>query len=145
MLTICGPANRYCDGLSRRGFLKLGGLAMGGLGLPVLLRAESAAATASNAESAGHKSVIMVYLSGGLAHQDSFDLKPNAPTEVRGEFRPIATSVPGVEFCELLPRLAQRMDRLAVIRSIVGLRDEHTSFQNLTGYPTAARCVQSRS
>jgi hypothetical protein len=83
----------------------------------------------------GHKSVIMVYLSGGLAHQDTFDLKPDAPAEVRGEFAPIATRVPGVQFGELLPRLAGVADRLAVIRSIVGLRDEHSSWQNLTGYP----------
>jgi hypothetical protein len=135
MLSIRGTAHRYCDGISRRGFLKLGGLAMGGLALPTMLRAEAAAATAGSTSRAGHKSVIMVYLSGGLAHQDSFDLKPHAPAEVRGEFSPIDTSLPGVEVCELLPRLAQRMDRLAVIRSIVGLRDEHTSFQNLTGYP----------
>ncbi|MGD9645197.1 MAG: DUF1501 domain-containing protein [Pirellulales bacterium] len=134
MLTIRGPANHYCDGLSRRQFLKLGGLAVGGLSLPGLLRAESALAS-SAASASRHKSVIMVYLSGGLAHQDSFDLKPNAPAEVRGEFKPIATNVAGVEFCELLPKLASRMDRLAVLRSIVGLRDEHTSYQNLTGYP----------
>jgi hypothetical protein len=136
MLSIRGTAHRYCDGISRRGFLKLGGLAMGGLALPTLLRAEAATASAAAASSrTGHKSVIMVYLSGGLAHQDSFDLKPQAPAEVRGEFNPIATNLPGVEVCELLPQLAQRMDRLAVLRSIVGLRDEHTSFQNLTGYP----------
>ncbi|MBX9789221.1 MAG: DUF1501 domain-containing protein [Pirellulales bacterium] len=134
MLSIYGPANRFCDGLSRRRFLTLGGLALGGLSLPEVLRAEAASGSSALTRGA-HKSTIMVYLSGGLAHQDSFDLKPNAPAEVRGEFRPISTSVPGIEVCELLPRLAQRMERLAVIRSIVGLRDEHTSFQNLTGYP----------
>ena len=134
MLSIYGAANRFCDGLSRRRFLKLGGLALGGLSLTEVLQAEAASDATSRTRGA-HKSTIMVYLSGGLAHQDSFDLKPNAPAEVRGEFRPISTSVPGIEVCELLPRLAQRMERLAVIRSIVGLRDEHTSFQNLTGYP----------
>jgi hypothetical protein len=77
----------------------------------------------------------MIYLSGGLAHQDTFDLKPGAPAEIRGEFQPIATRVPGVEFGELLPSLAGSADKLAVIRSIVGLRDEHSSWQNLTGYP----------
>jgi hypothetical protein len=76
----------------------------------------------------------MVYLSGGLAHQDTFDLKPNAPAEVRGEFKPIATNVPGIQIGELLPRLARSMDKLIVLRSLVGLRDEHSSFQNITGY-----------
>ncbi len=72
----------------------------------------------------------MVYLSGGLAHQDTFDLKPDAPAEVRGEFKPIATNVPGVQIGELLPQLAQCMDKLAVIRSLVGQRDEHCSWQS---------------
>jgi hypothetical protein len=130
MMTLGGPAYRYCDGQTRRSFLKIGGLAMGGLGLPQLLRAEAASGVGRS-----HKAVIMVYLSGGISHQDTFDLKPEAPEEIRGEFSPIDTSVPGVQFGELLPRLARCADRLAVIRSIVGLRDEHTSWQNLTGYP----------
>ena len=70
-----------------------------------------------------HKAIIMVYLSGGLAHQDSFDLKPDAPQEVRGEFKPIDTSVPGLQVCELLPKLAAISYRYSLIRSIVGLRD----------------------
>jgi len=82
-----------------------------------------------------HKSVIMVYLSGGLAHQDTFDLKPNAPAGIRGEFKPIATCLPGVQVCELLPRIAASMDKLAVIRSLVGQLDEHSSFQSMTGFP----------
>ena len=119
---------RFCDGLSRRSFLRVGGLALGGLTLPQLLQAES---TSGSSE----RSIILVYLSGGLAHQDTFDLKPNAPAEVRGEFKPIDTNVPGIQFGELLPKLAQCMDRMALIRSIVGLRDEHSSFHTLTGYP----------
>jgi hypothetical protein len=103
---------------------------MGGLNLPTLLQAEERAGKRGS-----HKSVIMVYLSGGLAHQDTFDLKPHAPTEVRGEFKPIATRVPGVQIGELLPRTAAVMDRLAVIRSITGLIDEHSSWQGLTGFP----------
>jgi hypothetical protein len=130
MLTLLGPRHRYCDGVSRRSFLKLGGLAMGGLSLPQVLRAEAQAGITRS-----HKAVIMVYLSGGLAHQDTFDLKPNAPAEVRGEFKPISTRVPGIDVCELLPLTASAMDKIAVIRSIVGLRDEHSSFQNCTGYP----------
>jgi hypothetical protein len=130
MLMLYGPRHRYCDGVSRRSFLKVGGLAMGGLGLADLLRAEAKAGTGRS-----HKSVIMVYLSGGLAHQDTFDLKPDAPEGIRGEFQPIATRLPGVQFGEHLPQLAGLADKLAVIRSIVGLRDEHSSFQNLTGFP----------
>src|SRR5258708_38658225 len=89
---------RYCDGVSRRSFLQLGGLALGGMGLPGLLRAEERAGISHS-----HKSIIMVYLSGGLAHQDSFDLKPESPQEVRGEFNPIDTNVAGIRRCELLP------------------------------------------
>ena len=128
MLTHLRPQYRYCDGLSRRSFLRIGGLAMGGLALPTLLHAEQ------GRPAAGQRSVIMVYLSGGLAHQDSFDLKPAAPAEVRGEFKPIATSVAGIQVGELLPRLARCMDKMVLLRSIVGLQDEHSSFQNMTGY-----------
>jgi hypothetical protein len=74
----------------------------------------------------------MVYLTGGLAHQDTFDLKPNAPPEVRGEFKPIGTNVPGIQIGEHLPRLAKCMDRLIVVRSLVGQRDEHSSWQSYT-------------
>lgn len=101
---------------------------MGGLGLADLLRAEE------TARSRSHKAVIMVYLSGGLSHHDSFDMKPDAPAEVRGDFKPIATCVPGIEVCELLPKTAAQLDKFAVIRSIVGLRDEHSSYQTLSGY-----------
>lgn len=132
MLTLLGPVHRAdCDGISRRDFLRVGGLAMGGLSLPQLLAREAAAAPAARSP---HKAVIMVFLAGGPPHQDMVDLKPNAPREIRGEFEPIATSVPGLQFCEHMPRLAQRADRLAVIRSIVGCRDEHTAFQMLTGF-----------
>jgi hypothetical protein len=141
MLTLWGPGGRtsYCDGVSRRSFLTIGGLVMGGIGLPGLLEAEAlAAASTSKGGSPGrssHKSVIMVYLSGGLAHQDTFDLKPDAPAGIRGEFKPIATSLPGVQVCELLPKTAAIMDKLAVIRSLVGQLDEHSSFQSMTGFP----------
>src|SRR6516164_5966302 len=127
MLTLIGNKHHYCDGISRRSFLRIGGLAMGGLSLPGLLRAEQSAGRSS------HKAVIMVYLSGGLSHHDSFDLKPDAPREIACEFRPIATRVPGIRIGEHLPLLAGMMDRLAIVRSIVGLRDEHSSYQTLTG------------
>jgi len=130
MLTILGrpQSGAFCDGLTRRSFLKIGGLAMGGLSLPQLLRAETAAGARNP-----HKAVIMIFLPGGPPHQDFLDLKPDAPKEVRGEFSPIKTNVPGMEICELLPRLAAMGDRLAVIRSIVGATGDHYAFQCTTG------------
>src|SRR5579885_2763436 len=110
MLTLWGPGgdDRYCDGRSRRAFLQLGGLAMGGLSLPALLQAEAQARGGGSS----HKSVIMIYLTGGPAHQDTFDLKPDAPEGIRGEYKPIATRLPGVQICEHLPRIAGLMDRV---------------------------------
>ena len=127
MWTILGPQSRYCDGVSRRSFLQIGTLALGGLTLADLYRAEAASGRRS------HKAVIMIYLTGGLAHQDTFDLKPQAPPEVRGEFRPIATKVPGIQICEHLPLLARCMDKFIIVRSLVGQRDEHSSWQSYTG------------
>src|SRR5581483_2068422 len=109
----------FCDGLPRRSMLQVGALALGGLTLPDLLQVEAATGRKS------HKAVIMVFLSGGPPHQDLFDLKVDAPAQIRGEFAPIATNVHGIEICELLPQLAQRMDRLAVIRSLVGSEGRH--------------------
>lgn len=94
--------------------LRIGGLAMGGIGLASLLLAEE-----SNAIGRSHKAIIMIFLAGGPPHLDMFDLKPEAPVEIRGEFRPIRTNVPGIEICELMPRMAKVMDKLAIIRSIV--------------------------
>jgi hypothetical protein len=128
MLTLFAGKQRLCDGISRRSFLRIGGLAMGGLSLPSLLQAQQTAGRSSS------KAVIMVYLTGGLSHHDSFDLKPDAPREIAGEFRPIATRVPGIQIGEHLPLLAGMMDKLAIVRGIVGLRDEHSSYQTLTGY-----------
>ena len=88
MLTIVGPTQRQCNG-SRRQFLKIGGLALGGLSLPRLLQAEAQAAPGGKL---GHKAIIMIYLSGGPSHQDMYDLKMEAPKEIRGDFRPIATN-----------------------------------------------------
>ena len=106
MLTVPGPRHRgFCDNISRRSFLSIGSLAMGGLTLPQILRAEDAAGTGAAGKSS-HKAVIMIFLSGGPPHQDLVDLKPDAPSEIRGEFSPIRTNVPGVYICELLPGLA---------------------------------------
>src|SRR5438876_9344732 len=113
MLTIYGDASRFCDGISRRNFLKIGALGLGGLAMPQLLEAEAGAGIRRS-----HKAIIMIYLPGGPPHQDMFDLKTDAPSEIRGEFKPISTSVPGIQICEHLPRLAAIMDKLVVIRSI---------------------------
>ncbi len=130
VLTLAGRnAGTFCDGISRRELLGLGALAMGGLGLPGLLRAEATAGI-----SRSQKAVIMVFLAGGPPHQDMVDLKPDAPAGVRGDFRPIATNVPGLHVCEHMPRLARMMDRFAVIRSIVGSGPDHSAGQCLTGY-----------
>jgi hypothetical protein len=129
MLTIAGGrGGKFCNGASRRDFLRVGSLAMGGLSLPQLLQAEAAAGRRTS-----NKSLIMIFLAGGPPHQDFVDLKPSAPREIRGEFEPIATNVPGLEICELLPQLAQRADKLAVVRSVVGSVGRHAAFQCLTG------------
>lgn len=128
MLTIVGSKQRFCDGISRRNFLKVGALGLGGLSLPQLLQAESVSGIRQS-----HKAVIMIFLPGGPSHQDIFDLKMDAPREIRGEFRPIPTNVPGVEICEHLPLLAKQADKYTLIRSMVGAEDNHYAVQCLTG------------
>jgi len=130
MLTIYGPKNRFCDGVSRRNFLKIGALGLGGLALPQLLQAE-----AKSGIGRSHKSVIMIFLPGGPSHQDIFDLKMDAPSEIRGEFKPIRTNVNGIQICEHMPRMAKHMEKCALIRSIVGATGDHYAFQCLTGRP----------
>ncbi len=135
MLKIVGPRqNGFCDRIDRRSFLQIGSLALGGatLSLPQLLRAEQTAAT-NGQQPTRHKSVINIFLSGGPPHQDLVDLKPDAPTEIRGEFLPIETNVPGIQICELLPKLAGMTDKLAIIRSLVGSDGRHAAFQCQTG------------
>jgi hypothetical protein len=129
MFTIPGKTGRCCDGISRRAFMQIGGLGFGGLTLPQLLRAEKQAGVSKS-----HKSVIMVLLPGGPSHLDMFDLKPDAPTDIRGEFLPISTNVPGIEICELMPRLAKMADKLVPIRSLVGAPDDHNVHWCVTGW-----------
>jgi uncharacterized protein (DUF1501 family) len=115
--------------LSRRSFLKIGALGVGGLTLPGLLRAEAAAGVRGS-----HKSVILIYLVGGPPHQDMFDLKPDAPAEFAGPWRPITTCVPGMQICEAFPRLARIADKLVVVRSLVGNQADHDAVQVFNGH-----------
>jgi hypothetical protein len=117
-----------CNGLRRREFLQIGALGLGGITLSQLLAAEAKAG-----QRRGHKSVIMVYLVGGPPHQDMWDLKPDAPSEIAGPMRPTKTNVPGIEICDLFPHLAQRTDKLAIIRSIVDAQAGHDAYQCFTG------------
>ena len=130
MLTIPGSAHRpFCDGHSRRDFLRIGGLAMGGLALPQLLQAEQLSGIRKS-----HKAVIMISLVGAPPHQDMFDLKMDAPLEIRGPHRPIATSVPGIEISEHMPHCARIMDKLVPIRTMYGSPSgDHDSFICYTG------------
>jgi len=138
MLTIFGPrSSGYCDRINRRGFLRIGTFAMGGaaLNLADIYRAEGAMkARTGKTGGLGHKAVINVFLAGGAPHQDTFDLKPDAPSEIRGEFKPIATNVNGIEICEVFPKLARLMDKSAIIRSIVGATGRHDLYQCNSGW-----------
>ena len=129
MLTFLGERNRLCDSVSRRSFLQIGATGVGGLTLADLLRAD-----ANAAPGASKKSVINIILSGGPSHHDTFDLKPEAPSEIRGEFRPIATNCEGFEICEHLPKLAQVADKFSVVRSLTGINEEHTNTQSDSGW-----------
>lgn len=128
MLTIYGPQHRLCDGVSRRNFLRIGALGMGGLTMPQLLRAERQAGIGKS-----EKSIIMIYLPGGPPHQDMYEIKTEAPSEIRGEYKPVKTSVPGIQICEHLPLLARMADKLIFVRTIVGAKDSHSSYQCMTG------------
>jgi hypothetical protein len=134
MLTIFGPKSPYCDGVSRRSFLKIGGLSMaalGGVGLADVLKAQAANPSTKTGR---HKAVINIYLAGGPPHQDMWEIKPDAPKEIRGEFNPIATRVPGIQIGECFPKIASMMDKFAVVRSVVGCSSGHDGFQCLSGW-----------
>ena len=130
MLTFNGSqATRLCDGVSRRDFLRVGSLALGGLSLPQLLTAEAAAGIRNS-----QKSVIMIYMVGAPPHQDMYDLKPDAPAEIRGECQPIKTNVPGIEISHLMPRMARIMDKCVPLRSVHGSPSgAHDSYICYTG------------
>jgi uncharacterized protein (DUF1501 family) len=117
--------HRLCSGLSRRDFLRIGALAPLGLSLPQLLASEKAAAGKARA-----KSVILVFLGGGISHHDSFDPKPDAVEQIRGKYKSITTNVPGLNVTELLPNMAKVMDKLALVRSGSHENDHHETATN---------------
>jgi hypothetical protein len=128
MLSILSARRqRFCDGISRRDFLRVGALGVGGLTLADLLRLRAHGAARS------HKAVIMVLLRGGPSHIDTYDPKPDAPPEIRGPFKPIATNVAGVQVSELLPLQAKIMDQLAIVRNLRFGKDQHSAVELLTG------------
>jgi hypothetical protein len=132
MLTILGQPRRYCDGISRRSFLKIGAL---GVGAGALTLADVFRAEAQSGSSSSHKAVINIFLGGGPPHQDMWDIKTEAPKEIRGEFKPIATKVTGIQIGEVFPKIAALMDKCAVIRSVVGATGQHDAEQCMTGWP----------
>ena len=126
MLRVLGHSSRACDGITRRDLLRAGSLA-------ALLGTGTAPAVAS-AKGAPAKAVLLLDLYGGPSHIDTFDLKPDAPPEIRGEFKPIPTVLPGVRVCEHLPQLAQRLDKLAVVRSVSHKYNSHNPYGVMTGF-----------
>jgi Protein of unknown function (DUF1501) len=137
MLSIRGCGSKLCDGLTRREMMRVGGLSLfAGLTLPRLLRAETSRAKA--------RSVILFNLLGGPSHQDMVDLKPNAPLEIRGPFKPISTSVPGIQICEHLPNLALWMHRACLIRTFSHSFNSHDPFPFLTGYTDQGFTTQAQ-
>jgi len=141
MLSFFQNPSRTCAGVSRRAALQVGTFAFGATALTLgdIYRAEAASTTAG-ASSSGtqHKAIINIFLGGGPPHQDMWDLKPDAPADVRGEFSPIRTSVAGIDIGEVFPKIAGMMDKFSLIRSLVGAQGGHDAYQCTTGYPQNA-------
>ncbi len=133
MLDVIGGQFAPCDGHSRRSFLRIGSLGLAGLALPQILQARAEGSARKNT------AVIQVMLSGGPSHMDTYDLKPDAPREFRGEFKPIPTNVPGISICELMPRQAMAMDKMSLIRSVAHESSDHFVGTHwvMTGYQSS--------
>jgi hypothetical protein len=143
MLTLLGSRRRLCDGLTRRETLKAGALSLlgGAFNLPSLLAAEEN--RGAHVRPGKARSVILLYLLGGAATQDMFDLKPNAPDKIRGEFKPIATNVAGIQIGEHLPRTAQWMHKAALVRSVNHKAGCHNPLPSYTGHEIALADITS--
>ena len=136
MLRVLGSPKRLCDGLSRRDLMQVGGAAFGGLALPQLLQSHASAAGGATADSFGRaKQCIVLFLYGSPSQLETFDMKPEAPAEIRGTMQPIASSLPGLDVCEHLPHLARVMDKTTVIRSVVHPYPIHGVAYAMTGIP----------
>ncbi|MGH7139267.1 MAG: DUF1501 domain-containing protein, partial [Pirellulales bacterium] len=135
MLRILGSQRNLCGGVSRRDWLRVGGLGLAGLTLPDVLRLQAAAAPATSATFGKAKSVILIHLYGSPSQLETFDPKPKAPVEIRGELGHIASNVPGLDIGELLPQTAKVMDRCCVIRSMTHPYPLHGVAYALTGVP----------
>src|SRR5687767_15778588 len=134
MLRVLGNPRRFCDGITRREALTVGASTVlgAGLTLPNLLAAEERR-SASGQRTGVAKNVIVIYLHGGAPTQDMWDLKPAAPVEIRGEFKPIPTNVPGVQICEHLPQTAKWAQRMAIVRSVNHRAGCHNTLPSFTG------------
>lgn len=132
MLSILGRPNRLCDGITRRELMRVGGLSLfGGMTVPALLRA---ADQSSKRPEGSAKSVILFNLLGGPSQMDMVDMKPHAPAEIRGEFQPIATSLPGLDICEHLPKMSRLMHKAALIRTVTHNYNAHNPLAMMTGF-----------
>ena len=137
---------RHCDGLTRREVLRVGAIGLGGLNLPQLLGASHALAGGGKPQSKPRaRSVVILYLSGGPSQLDMWDMKPEAPLEVRGTFRPIGTRVSGIQVCEHMPRMARVADKFTIIRSMSHEEGEHlrAGYWVMTGAPLMRPVVQA--
>src|SRR5262249_11303905 len=135
MLSILGSGARLCDGITRREALRVGGLSLfAGMSLPRVLEASDPVPSRRGTA----RSVILFNLLGGPSHMDMFDMKPNAPAEIRGEFQTIPTSLPGLDICEHLPRMAQWMHRAALIRTVTHNYNAHNPLAMMTGFAGGA-------
>jgi hypothetical protein len=134
MISIPIGTTRFCDGVSRRAFLQIGAVTCGAMHLTLsdLLRAEAAQDPFPRTR---HKGLIHIFLGGGPPHQDMWEIKTEAPAEIRGEFQPIPTSVPGIQIGECFPRIARLAHKFVFIRSVVGLQDRHDAIMCTTGWP----------
>ena len=136
MLTILGNWRQpFCDQLSRRNLLRIGSLGLGSLGMGGFSLAELLAAESLSSPTLSGKSIIMIYLPGGPTQHETFDPKPRTPENVRGAFGPVSTRIPGIQFCELLPKLSRIADRFSIVRTLTGMKNRHESFQCYTGRP----------
>src|SRR5262245_18309435 len=135
MFTLWGNSRRFCDRLDRRAFLRLGGLGIAGLTLADVLRLRAAAPSAKPG-----RSVILICLAGGPSHLDMYDLKPDAPVEIRGEFKPIRTNVPGFDICEHFPEQAKIADKLALVRTLQFIEPMGRELEDVfTGFPKSVQ------